>query len=601
MNISELHLNWGSSMYKGTVYRSYSLARSYSKDGKNLKKVVLKLGKLSDEELSKWKLILHAFKNSEASLTTIEDIVVTKHYHYFDVAIVSAIWDYWNLDEAFKKSGEKYLNTSIIARILTINRCIDPIAKYKISDWFKSTLLSGMLKVNPDFINTARIFRELSEIEEHKEELCKHIFDRIKTEDPDSLKSVFYDLSSTTFSGTKCILMKWGHCKEGFDNHIVLALVVNEKGLPFYWEVLPGGTADSTTIEWLYDRLKKHFELPGITLVFDRGMVSKKNLSLLDEEKIKYITAMDKSQIEGITGIDFKNYDHFEPETITEQIKKTACFIKTAINNNDTYYREIGIVGERRYILCFNPVLFKDQHEARETAIQNFRVFASDLNAELATAKKSRQEKSVLKKFNKKLKSFKLNKFVKITLEKRELSKEKKTIQTFHAEILINEEEKRIAGRLDGFWLLATNHLEKKKNGKFEKTAKDLITPYREKIIIEAGFRDIKALIEVSPLYVWTKEHVKAHYTTCVLAYLQNRTITLRLHKNNGDISKNIITHEALYSSFSDTFINKIKIKANNKEAYSKTILTNQQSELLERISLPNIEKCNLIGDIHLS
>ena len=37
--------------------------------------------------------------------------------------------------------------------------------------------------------------------------------------------------------------------------------VVNKIGLPFYWEVLPGCTADSTTIIWLLERLKNIFNL----------------------------------------------------------------------------------------------------------------------------------------------------------------------------------------------------------------------------------------------------------------------------------------------------------------------------------------------------
>ena len=51
------------------------------------------------------------------------------------------------------------------------------------------------------------------------------------------MKSLFYDLSSSSFEGTKCKLMKWGHCKGGYENHVVLALIVNKNGLPFYWEV----------------------------------------------------------------------------------------------------------------------------------------------------------------------------------------------------------------------------------------------------------------------------------------------------------------------------------------------------------------------------
>ena len=99
----------------------------------------------------------------------------------------------------------------------------------------------------------------------------------------DSMRNVFYDLSSTTFTTARCILVKWGHCKEGYRNHAVLALVVNRSGLPFYWEVLPGGTTDATTIAWLLERLEERFKVSQTTLVFDRGMVSDDNLSEMGE------------------------------------------------------------------------------------------------------------------------------------------------------------------------------------------------------------------------------------------------------------------------------------------------------------------------------
>ena len=59
------------------------------------------------------------------------------------------------------------------------------------------------------------------------------------------------------------------------------ALVVSGDGVAFYWEVLPGGTADVTTITWLLERLQQQFQDIRATLVFDRGMVSQENLSLL--------------------------------------------------------------------------------------------------------------------------------------------------------------------------------------------------------------------------------------------------------------------------------------------------------------------------------
>jgi len=94
--------------------------------------------------------------------------------------------------------------------------------------------------------------------------------------------------------------MKWGLCKEGYTNHVVLALVVNKDGLPFYWEVLPGNTADAKTVIWLDRKVEKKFSLSSCTLVFDRGMVSDDNLNLLEESGIHYISAMDKNQLENL-------------------------------------------------------------------------------------------------------------------------------------------------------------------------------------------------------------------------------------------------------------------------------------------------------------
>ena len=85
--------------------------------------------------------------------------------------------------------------------------------------------------------------------------------------------------------------MQWGHYKEGYRNHVVLALVINGDGLPFYWEVLPGSTADVTTVTWLIKRLSRCFDLVQTTLAFDRGTVSDDNLVALEAKQIKYILA----------------------------------------------------------------------------------------------------------------------------------------------------------------------------------------------------------------------------------------------------------------------------------------------------------------------
>jgi hypothetical protein len=99
--------------------------------------------------------------------------------------------------------------------------------------------LQWLLDIDASLINTSRIFRELEVIENHKEAICNHPFTKISQVFPNSMSSIFYDLSSTTFTGSRCVLMKWGHCKEGYFNHIVLAMVVNRDGLPFPNQIFP--------------------------------------------------------------------------------------------------------------------------------------------------------------------------------------------------------------------------------------------------------------------------------------------------------------------------------------------------------------------------
>jgi len=602
MDLAKLHLHWRVSRHNEKAYRSYSLARAYRENGKNRKEILIKLGKLSDEAAQRWRNLLKALKKPNTFLSTCDDIVVTNRFAYLDIATVNRIWDYWRLDEVFQQKGKRDVEIANIARILTANRCIDPVCKSQNPEWFSKTALPWLLDINTNSVNSSRIFRELGIIEDHKEAICEHLFKLMNCNNPESMKSAFYDLSSTTFTGSRCVLMKWGHCKEGFRNHVVLAIVVNRDGLPFYWEVLPGGTADVTTIIWLLERLKERFKINNTTLVFDRGMVSNDNLALLEEDKIKYISAMDKSQLEGITGIDFTIFSHLDPKNVEKQADKLTDFIKL---NNNTYYREVKVEGKRRYILCFNPQLFKDQRKARDQAVANLRSYTNDLNTELQEAKKSRQHKATYRKFKNVIKKYKLTDFADVTLQILNLKHKKddgseQKIRTYRGDVKVDKKKMRLAGKLDGFWLLVTNHTEKE-DGLFSVSAKQAITPYRDKVMIEAAFRDIKSFIEVSPVCVWTEAHVKAHYTICVLSHLTNRTLILRLHKNKGSLTKEIVTHEKLYAKLSDCMIDRIEIKNVSLSTYNMSQSTPDQEELLARIGLKDLLSHNIIKKIRCS
>lgn len=600
MDMSKLHLHWRPSKYKGTTYKSYSLARAYRKDGKNRKEIVLPLGSLSEEDVKKWKTFVDSLKQSDMILTTFEDIDVLKHYAYLDLAAINQIWEEWKLDKPFSVQSDTDVELCKIARILTINRCTEPTSKSQVVGWFHGTWLSNLLKVSPEKINASRIFRDLDHIEDCKEQICRHLYENLKKRNPSSMQSFFYDLSSATFSGTKCVLMKCGYCKEGYFNHIVLALVVNTDGLPVYWEVLEGNTADSNTITWLIDRLKKIFPITNISLIFDRGMVSDENLTLLEEQGHKYISAMDRNQIEkNACNIDFIRFSGFDPDRINQQISEIRDFTKL---NDITYYKELKTENKRRYILCFNPQLFSDQRKAKEASIDNYREFVEKLNEELLLAKNSRSEDTTRDKFKKQLAKLKLKNIMETGLEEVEIKTlddkgKEKIIKTFKGIIgTVDQNKLKEAGKLDGFWLLVTNHYEKNE-GQFLLSPENAINPYRDKTIIESAFRDIKSFIDIEPINVWTDKHVRAHFTICVLAYFINRIICMKLHQNKGSLSKGIITHQSAFKALSEGTIDKIRIRNASIQGCKLSGINDTIKEIVNRLKMPDIIKIKPIMD----
>jgi len=84
---------------------------------------------------------------------------------------------------------------------------------------------------------------------------------------------------------------------------------------------------------------------------------------------------------------------------------------------------------------------------------------------------------------------------------RKDTKKGPKPIGTYQGTLTVDKLKKQQAGKLDGFWLLVTNHSERGDTG-FEKNTRDVVEPYREKVVIESSFRDIKSFVEVAPVHV---------------------------------------------------------------------------------------------------
>jgi hypothetical protein len=211
----------------------------------------------------------------------------------------------------------------------------------------------------------------------------------------------------------------------------------------------------------------------------------------------------------------------------------------------------------------------------------------------LRGAKKSRRRQPTAEKFERRVVKDKLRDFVGVRLSATDIARTAADgspfhVRTYQGTAVVDEARMLQAGRLDGFWLLVTNHQEKE-GEVFQVAAPEAIVPYREKVVIEGAFRDIKSFVEVAPVHVWTEAHVKAHYTICVLSHLINRTLTLRLHQRPGDLTREIVSHEKLFAKLSNCMIDLIRVENVGLATYNLTRPTDEQRELIHRADLPNL------------
>jgi len=355
-----MHLSYKTSCYKDKIYKSYFLAESYREGKRVRKRSIWHLGRLTDLQAMQIRLICKVTTYPDQVFTSIENIVIEQVKQFLELAVANALWEQWKLSKAFRHVTENTdLSTPLVAKVLTINRCTAPCAHYSIPKWIRKTAIEEVVSHSLEQLSDDKIYYELDKIDENQKYLENHLFHQTYIKDIDSYDFVNYDISSSYFVGMKCELSNYGISKDhqSHRKQVLLGMMVNDKGYPFKWDVYPGNKAEVKTLVNNVDACRRRFKLKNITLIFDRGIVSDKNLDYITARKLKYISALDKDQIEGIEGI---NLSLFEALTL-ENFKVRLSQAKFHLYDKILYFKALGVIDGRRYILGCNPILFKDK------------------------------------------------------------------------------------------------------------------------------------------------------------------------------------------------------------------------------------------------
>src|SRR5258705_13693885 len=114
---------------------------------------------------------------------------------------------------------------------------------------------------------------------------------------------------------------------------MVLALIVNQDGFPFSYELFDGNRADVSTIEAILRTVERKHGKARRVWIFDRGVVSEENLVAIRKRGGEYLVGTPRSKLK-----------QFEQELLKDDFEKIRPEVEV---------KQIRIPGgEETYILC---------------------------------------------------------------------------------------------------------------------------------------------------------------------------------------------------------------------------------------------------------
>jgi hypothetical protein len=424
------------------------------------------------------------------------EIEIERVFELGVVLAARACWEDLGIGPAIRRCAEQAKLTApheTALFVMAANRLDDPVSKLACAErWLPD------IAWLPDAAGLAvdQCYRALDFLAVWADEIEREVF--FKTADLFNLDVdlIFYDTTTAYFEIDEpdedeqefagrlyAPLRKRGHNKEGRDNQpqVIIALAVTRDGMPVRSWVLPGNTADVTTVAHIKDDLRA-WRLGRCLFVGDGGMYSADNLTQLSRGLGRYILAVPMRRVRDI-----------EEEVLT----RPGRYRQVADN---LHVKEVWVgEGERRkrYVLCLNP------HEVERERARRAQLLAA-LEAELALLEQ--REEDHPKAACTLMASRRYGRYLS---------------EDGHGRPYLDAAKVKAAAKFDGKFVVISND--------DTLSAEDIALGYKGGWIIESCFRRIKQTgLPVRPMFHWTARRIEAHVKLCVLALQIQRAAEIR-------------------------------------------------------------------------
>ena len=511
----------------GALNEYIRVVEAYRDNGKVKQRTVADLGRkeLLAELFPKLKRLLGQDVDSGTSEDKDPDILDASTWG--PVLAVRTLFDQLGLWAIFDKALGKAKGVSFTDRafVLIANRLIQPASEHGLAGWLETDFVCDRQgrrflphwhrhkRVRVDFRQLEAWYRTLDQLVAAKERIEVALYHRLR--DLFSFKPdlVLYDITSTYFEGVgPASFAKHGYSRDGKPQNVqVIVAVVMVAGWPIAHHVWEGNEVDHQTVQRAIRDLHQRFGFSRLVFVGDRGMVTNENLEAITADKHGYLVGLKRRRNAKLTkwlaALD-------DSKWITCPVGITA---REKTNPPRTRAQEVpsGVDGLR--------VIIVDSDERREY--------------ERAMRQRAMERtRQALQKLQERVAAGKLKQPAKIGAAAERLLQRNHGYRYYswsleHGTFRYFENTKGLASEqgIEGKYMISTSE-----SGL---SVLEVVAIYKELSAVERGFRQLKDVLAMRPIYHQIEPRVRAHIFVAALALLVQRLLHRRLEEAGIDFS----------------------------------------------------------------
>jgi hypothetical protein len=286
----------------GKSHRYWSVVESRRvRGGRIIQRHVLYLGEINDGQEAAWRRSIAVFADgaaeprqmalfpegralpvadSEVVQIRLDALALWRPRQWGGCWLADALWDelqldgFWSARLKPSRKGTRWLN---VLKTLVFYRLLDPGSEWRLHrQWFEASAMADVLGEDVGLVQIDKLYRCLDKLLVHKEDFFSFLKGRWQSLFGIGFDVLLYDLTSTYFEidppaeGKR----RFGYSRDKRPDcvQVVIALIVTPEGLPLAYEVMPGNTADNTTLADFLARIEVQYGKANRTWVMDRGI-----------------------------------------------------------------------------------------------------------------------------------------------------------------------------------------------------------------------------------------------------------------------------------------------------------------------------------------